>query len=184
MSLHADAVTVLDGWRAPDDGQERLRREYLNHLAVNGDGMWRSCAPSHLTASTVVLDRERRQVLLVLHARLGLWLQPGGHCESGDGTLLDVARREAVEETGIAALELIERPARLLRTGAPCDTPARWHLDVQYVALADRDALPTVSTESHDVRWFAIDRLPDGLARGVAESVQSATQAAAPGAVS
>lgn len=177
MSLHAYAVATLREWCAPSTDQDRLRRRYLSHLAANRDGMWRACAPSHLTASALVLDAPRRRTLLVLHRRLGAWVQPGGHCEPGDRTLIDVARREAVEETGLTTLELEPRPALLRRTGAPCDTPARWHLDVQYVGIAPTESVPTVSDEARAVRWFAVDDLPSDLASGVADSVATATRA-------
>lgn len=179
MTLHADAVSVLTRWRSPEARQEKLRQTYLRHLAEHPDGLSRHCTPAHLTASAVVLDEDRSRTLLVLHRRMGLWVQPGGHCEPGDATLRDAARREAWEETGISSLSVRERPASLRRTGAPCTTPARWHFDVQYVALAPVDATPSVSAESRDVRWFDLAHLPEGLADGVADLVATGVEAGA-----
>ena len=34
------------------------------------------------------------------------------------------------------------------------------HLDVRFLAVADPDAVPLVSEESLDVRWWPVDRLP------------------------
>ena len=91
MSLHADAVRVLTEWTAPGGApeapeQDRLRRDYLGHLAAHPDGMWRSCGTGHLTASALVVDPRRGRVLLTLHRKLRMWLQMGGHCEDGDGS--------------------------------------------------------------------------------------------------
>jgi hypothetical protein len=78
--LHTDAVRALDTWSVADTGQDRLRLDYLDHLAARPDGMWRSCLPAHITASAVVVDPAAGRVLLTLHPKVGLWLQMGGHC--------------------------------------------------------------------------------------------------------
>ncbi len=156
---------ALEGWSAPDEEQERLRASFLARLDQGPDALRREGRPSHLTASAVVLDTARTSVLLVLHARTGLWLQPGGHVEDGDSSLAAAALREAVEETGVAALELLdERPVHLERHPAPCG--AEHHLDVRFALLARRGSVPTASEESHDVAWFPVGGLP--LQRGVA----------------
>jgi 8-oxo-dGTP pyrophosphatase MutT (NUDIX family) len=161
VSLHTDATGVLTRWEPPDADQAGLRDHYLEHLVRHGDGMWRECRPDHVTASALVLSDDRRRVLLSLHARIGRWLQLGGHCEPGDETLAAAAHREAVEESGIADLVLDESPLLLSRHEVPCGPvrPAH-HLDVQYLARAADDAVPVVSTESHDLRWFEVDALP------------------------
>ena len=155
---------VLDRWSAPDAGQERLRRSFLARLDEGPDALRREGRPSHLTASAVVLDPACRSVLLVLHTRTGLWLQPGGHVEPTDTSLAAAALREAVEETGIADLQLRdERPVHLERHPAPCG--AEHHLDVRFAVRARGGAVPSLSEESLDVAWFRLDALP--VQRGV-----------------
>jgi 8-oxo-dGTP pyrophosphatase MutT (NUDIX family) len=158
VSLRHDAIAVLAAWEPPSDDQGSLRAQYLEHLDQNADGMLRSCHPDHLTASTLVVSHDHRQVVLVLHRIIGRWLQTGGHCEPTDATLAGVALREACEETGIDALELDPVPVLLSRHEVPCG-PARpaHHLDVQFVAVAPAGARPTRSEESSDVGWFALD---------------------------
>src|SRR5262249_36281979 len=58
--------------------------------------------PGHLTCSACVLDASATRVLLLHHARLGRWLQPGGHAEPGDASPLAGALRELREEAGLA----------------------------------------------------------------------------------
>jgi 8-oxo-dGTP pyrophosphatase MutT (NUDIX family) len=163
VSLHADATAVLTRWSPPDASQAHLRGAYLRHLGQRTDGMWRECRPDHLTASALLLSRDRSRVLLTLHRRLGRWLQTGGHCERGDPTLAAAARREAVEESGIPDVELDEVPVLLSRHPVPCgpQRPAH-HLDVQYVGRVADDARPAVSAESTSVRWFPVEALPHG----------------------
>lgn len=160
--LYGDAVRVLASWRAPDAGQERVRRDFLRHLEEHpADGMWRACAAGHITASTAVLDASRSRVLLTLHAKVKAWLQLGGHCEPGDATLAAAALREATEESGIAGLRLLPEPVKLDRHAVRCHPAGTWHLDVQYVAIAPAGARHAVSDESDDLGWFPVDDIPE-----------------------
>jgi ADP-ribose pyrophosphatase YjhB (NUDIX family) len=163
VPLTADAVRLLGSWTAPDAGQAALREAFLQHLATVPDGIWRTGRPDHLTASALVLSADRRRVLLDLHGKVGRWLQFGGHLEPDDSSVAAAALREAHEESGVAGLRLLPGgPARLDRHRAPCSPgSARDHLDVQFVAVAPPDAVPTASSESINVAWWDVDALPD-----------------------
>jgi 8-oxo-dGTP pyrophosphatase MutT (NUDIX family) len=154
VTLHDDAVLVLKGY----EDQPELRQQYLDHLSAHPDGMWKACTAGHLTASALVVDPERGRVLLTLHKKLKMWLQMGGHCESGDATMADAALREATEESGIEGLTLLPvGPVRLDRH--PIPAPCHWHLDVQYAAVAPAGAVEAISDESDDLRWFGYDEV-------------------------
>ena len=160
MSLTNDARHVLTRWNSPDDDQRALRDQYVAHIDAFDDAMYRSCVPGHLTASTLILNETRDQVLLTLHPKVGLWLQMGGHCEEGDETLVLAAAREAREESGITELVMSDMPLRLDRHKVGCHGGS-WHLDVQYLAIAPAAAQAVISDESLDLAWFAVDALPD-----------------------
>ena len=149
---------------------------FLAHLAEHEDGMWRECVAGHLTASAAVLDASGERVLLTLHPKAKLWLQLGGHCERGDATLAGAALREAAEESGITGLRLLPGPVRVDRHRVWCHGGS-YHLDVQYTAVAPPGARATISEESDDLRWFALDAIPepadDVLRRLVKASAQT-----------
>nr|WP_241844519.1 NUDIX hydrolase [Kitasatospora sp. CB01950] len=180
--MHTDAVRALTDWAPDEDSQQELRRGYLAHLAANPDGLWRACVPGHITASALVVDPAEGRVLLTLHPKVGMWLQMGGHCEPGDATLAAAALREAVEESGIADLELLEvggrtTPVKLDRHHVRCmgkDRPENVHLDVQYVALAPAGARELISEESLDLRWFGWEQLPADTDHSVRDLVARA----------
>ncbi|MFD9594557.1 NUDIX hydrolase [Kitasatospora sp. NPDC059973] len=183
-ALHADAVRTLSGWRPAGPDQERLRLDYLDHLAGQPEGLFRSCLPAHITASAAVVDPAAGRVLLTLHPKVGLWLQMGGHCEPGDRDLASAALREATEESGIPDLVLLAAdgvpvPAKLDRHQVRCtgkDRPENTHLDVQYIAVAPPGAEALISEESLDLRWFGFDELPELTDHSVRDLVARARQ--------
>ncbi len=164
MSLHASATDELRSWKPPSAGQASLRSVFLDYLAAHDDGVWRSSAPAHLTASAVILDPRRSEMLLVLHAKVRRWLQPGGHCELGDESLAAAARREASEESGIPELQVVGGILHLDRHPAPCHPGVvEEHFDVRYLLIAPPGSEPMRSAESLDVRWFPWTALPPTL---------------------
>ncbi|GLW26668.1 MULTISPECIES: NUDIX hydrolase [Microbispora] len=161
MSLNRDAWAVLTGWTAPTPEEERLRADFLAHLDAHEDAMWRECVPAHLTATTAVLSHDGARVLLTLHAKAGMWLPMGGHCEASDATLGEAALREATEESGIPGLVLLDGPLAVDRHKVWCHPPHSWHLDVEYGAVAPPGAEAVISDESLDLRWFPVDEIPE-----------------------
>ena len=113
-------------------------------------------------------------MLLTLHARIGRWLQTGGHIESTDATLEGAAAREAQEESGLDDLSLDPSPLLLSKHEVPCG-PVRptHHLDVQYLVLTNQLVRPNMGAESWDLRWFAHDQLPE-VDHSVAALVEAA----------
>ncbi len=166
LLLHQDLTRQLSLWRAPTLAQERLVASYLAHLAAHPDAMSKQGPPAHFTASCLVLDPAGSQVLLTLHKKANAWFQFGGHFETGDSSSHAAAQREAREESGIATLvvhpELVQLDRhRLAGSFGRC----REHLDLRFVAVADDDAAYVVSEESHDVRWWPTEALPQDTRR-------------------
>lgn len=167
---------------APRDTPEGRFEAWAWRAMLDEDGaalLTRQAAPAHVTASGIVLSPDGRRSCLVLHGRLGLWAQPGGHLEEGDVTLALAAAREVEEETGLTGA-VLPRIARLSRHPAPCSPAVDWHLDVQHVLVAEVTA-PAVSAESKDVRWFDVDALPTDIASGVTDAVAAAVRVLADG---
>lgn len=167
-ALVADARDVLARWTAPDSQQEDLRQRYLQFIADNPvHAADRRLRAGHLTASTVLLDPDRRHVLLTLHPLAGRWFQLGGHCEPGDGTIGAAAAREAAEESGIPGIQMHREPIGLdwhpttCRDGHGGLGPSS-HLDIEHVGIAPEGADPVISSESLELAWFPLDDLPEG----------------------
>ncbi len=174
--LHNDAATVLGGWDHAEPQQRVLRDAYLVFLREHRDAMSRECRVGHLTASALVMDEHRTRVLLTLHPKVGRWLQLGGHVEPEDASLRAAARRETVEEGGIADVTISVMPLRLDRHPVPCGGAMSEHLDVQYLALVPADAQEVMSDESDDLRWFDVDALPDPVDPSVRALIDNALE--------
>ena len=161
-ALELSCRRTLETWSAPSPEQDQLRLHYLDHLARQRDGWSRACVGAHLTASSLICAAAEGKVLLTLHARIGRWLQTGGHIESTDPSLEAAAAREAKEESGLDDLLLDPSPLLLSKHEVPCGPVwPTYHLDVQYLVLADQLLSPDFGDESLDVRWFAHDQLPE-----------------------
>jgi 8-oxo-dGTP pyrophosphatase MutT (NUDIX family) len=174
--VREETLALLAGWHSSTSQQASLR-DLFSDCIRNDPNWWsREGRPDHLTASAVVLDPDAQRVLLGLHRKVRLWLQFGGHLEPQDESMPHAALREAREESGVDALLLTsDVPLRLDRHAAPCG--ARYHLDVQFLAVAPPAAKPQASEESIDVRWFAIDDLPTSTDNSVARLVDDAVMA-------
>jgi 8-oxo-dGTP pyrophosphatase MutT (NUDIX family) len=143
-------------------GPDASRQQILAFLGAHPDALERSCIPGHLTGSAAVVDAAHERALVVLHRKLGRWLQPGGHAD-GDGDLARVALREAAEETGILRLA-VEVPAVDLdvhEIPAIGGEPPHLHLDVRFVVVAPHDARATPNHESLALRWVDLAELDD-----------------------
>ena len=147
-------------------GPERDR--ILNLLTSCPDALFRTCRPGHLTGSALVMDPSNSRILVLFHAKLQRWLQPGGHAD-GDGDLARVALREAVEETGIDELRIVEPPIDLdvHIVNPPAEDPHEHH-DVRFLVVAPPGVVPVGNHESEALRWVdAADLLSLGADRGL-----------------
>ena len=168
-ALHLDALATVDAFEV---GPRRYN--FLEFLGNHPDAMSRSCAHGHLTASALIIDPERGTALLMLHRKVGRWLQMGGHCEEGDRSVRDAAAREAREESGIDGLVLTAAPVSLDRHALRGDARDLDHLDVQYLAVAPPGSVPVANDESLGLRWFHYDDVPtdDGAVTRMVEAAR------------
>jgi 8-oxo-dGTP pyrophosphatase MutT (NUDIX family) len=159
--LHADAYRLVTQWVPPTAVTAGIRERFLRLLREEPGAARRDNPGAHLTASTLVVHPDRRRILLCLHGRVHKWLQFGGHLEDGDADIVDAARREAREESGLDELAFVAAPVDLDVHPVPCRSGASLHYDIRFVAVAPPDAVPRCSDESRDVRWFPVDALPE-----------------------
>jgi 8-oxo-dGTP pyrophosphatase MutT (NUDIX family) len=108
---------------------------------------------THVTASAIVVGR--RGVLLHRHRKLGRWMQPGGHIDSGEEPA-DAAVRECREETGLAVVHPWGEP-RLVHLDVHEAAADHVHIDLRYLVSGPDTAPEPEPGESPEVAWVSWD---------------------------
>ena len=160
LALARRTIEALD---AHDVEVRAHRSRMLEFIDAHPDALHRSCAVGHLTGSALVVDPTERRTLLLLHAKVQRWLQPGGHAD-GDANLAGVALREATEETGIDGLAVHPVPIDLdvhRFVSRRTDEPDHDHLDVRFLVVTPPGAEAEINHESHGARWVTPEELDE-----------------------
>jgi len=138
------------------------RQKTIVFIERNLQQWWRrSTHEGHITASAWVLNAPRTHALLLHHAKLNCWVQPGGHLDDSDPSPAGGAWREAREETGLSSLQLVDGNLfdvdvhAIPERGAE---PAHLHYDLRYLIISS-DSLVTLSNESLGARWITLEAL-------------------------
>jgi 8-oxo-dGTP pyrophosphatase MutT (NUDIX family) len=140
----------------------------LERLTWPGDCFDEESNDHHVTASAFVVSS--RGVILHRHRRLGIWVQPGGHVDIGEGPE-QAALRETLEETGLVAVHL--EPVRLFHVDVHPGPRGHTHYDLRYVVVAPPlEPTPDIG-ESPEVFWFdfanASERAEPAMASALAK---------------
>jgi 8-oxo-dGTP pyrophosphatase MutT (NUDIX family) len=137
----------------PVDDRERLSITLtLDRLMWGDDVFSEELNDHHVTASAFVVSS--RGVVLHLHRRLGIWVQPGGHVDPGESPE-SAAVRETLEETGLLGRHL--DPVELFNVDVHPGPRGHTHYDLRYVLVADPVDPAPHEGESLEVFWFAFE---------------------------
>jgi 8-oxo-dGTP pyrophosphatase MutT (NUDIX family) len=176
VSRRTHLRALIDALAPSDDIERAHKTDMLALLDASSDVLARDhYVPGHFTASAFIVSDDRSSLLLILHGKLGLWLQPGGHIDPDDTDVIAAARREVAEEVGLRNLPLAHGgildvdvhaiPARV-------DAPAHRHYDVRFAFLAPTGS-GRAGSDARDARWV---KLADLATLQTDESVQRAAR--------
>jgi len=180
--MHRQRLLSLLGAYRPHNAFDAEARDRIERFVrEHPDCFERSLAIGHVTGSAWIVDSSRHRCLLTHHRKLDRWLQLGGHAD-GNPDALDVAMREAREESGLRSLRVVS--AQIF----DCDVheiPARgseaahFHHDLRFLLEADPAEPLIVGAESRALAWVRLDEI---AGRSGDESVQRLV-AKTPGAI-
>ncbi len=149
----------------PYNGQEENDRNVILHLLKTQDNLLtRDNQTAHFSASSWLVNKEHTKLLMVYHNLYHSWSWTGGHAD-GDADLLAVARREAMEETGVKNITTVSDKIfsiEILTVDGHVKhgvyVPSHLHLNVTYLLEADeQEALSIKPDENSGVKWFPLD---------------------------
>ena len=155
----------FEPYNEQEEVDKKIILDYINNF---DDTLTRQNKYGHFTSSAFVLNKERTKILMVYHKIYNSWAWPGGHSD-GDSNLLNVAMKEAKEETGIKnvipifkniySIEIIsvnghEKSEKYISSHV--------HLNVTYLLEADEnEKIHIKEDENSGVKWVPIDNVLD-----------------------
>lgn len=115
----------------------------------------------HFAVTAYMFD-EDKEILLIRHPKLGVWLPPGGHLEKNELPTRGLSR-EVLEEIGLGLKLKEEKLDDTLLIRSPDytlveDLGDHTHIDLIYV-IKVRHFEPTLEQEIHDHRWASLKDL-------------------------
>jgi 8-oxo-dGTP pyrophosphatase MutT (NUDIX family) len=121
----------------------------------------RKTVEGHLTASAWITNATRDRAVLLHHRKLDIWVQPGGHIDADDPSLIEASLREATEETGLSELTPVSEQIFDLdihSIPARKDEPDHLHLDIRFW-FKTQDQELVLSEESNDLSWMTAEEI-------------------------
>ena len=124
----------------------------------------------HIVAGGFIYAKKENKFLVLYHKELKMYLYPGGHVEYEDKTILDAAKREIKEETGLSNLEQlkidednlipIDIDTHKIPFNNKRNLPEHYHFDFRYIFVIDKIGNIKIDTEESDnYQWIDLSEL-------------------------
>ncbi|MFT0848910.1 NUDIX domain-containing protein [Actinomycetaceae bacterium L2_0104] len=163
------ALAEIGSWDLQDESESSsgsraaAASAWATFLRQQGEAaLFKGIGSEHITSSAFVFSPDFSRILLTYHRRLHRWVQLGGHVDREDASLVAAGTREALEESGLADIELLDStPLDFDRHELHGNFTCHAHWDIGFAFVADPDVHLLVSEESLDVAWWPVGGLPN-----------------------
>ncbi|MEQ9166714.1 MAG: NUDIX hydrolase [Fulvivirga sp.] len=156
-----DLIQKLENYSPEDDNEKAFRASFLSFIDAHPDCFERSLQIGHITGSAWIVNKTYDKALLTHHRKLNRWLQLGGHAD-GESDIIKVSTAEALEESGLSSIKLVSKDIfdiDIHTIPARKSDPEHLHYDIRMLFTADENESFTISNESKDLGWIALDEL-------------------------
>lgn len=147
-----------------EEQDQKVMLDYLHLFKENI--LTRENEFAHFTSSGFILNESKDKVLMIYHNLYNSWAWTGGHAD-GEEDLLEVAIKEAKEETGVVNIYPLSTEIMSLdilpvwghmKKGAYVSS--HQHLNVSYLLVASEDdPLRIKEDENSNVGWIPVDEI-------------------------
>ncbi len=146
--------------------EEKDKEGILKCIETQENILTRDNELAHITSSGFIVNKERDKVLMIHHNIYNSWAWTGGHAD-GEENLLEVAIREAKEETGIeniqplsediVSLDILSVVGHVKRGEY---VSAHLHLSVAYLLEGDHsEEVKIKPDENSGVKWIPVEEI-------------------------
>lgn len=154
-------IELLNNYHPSDLKEKKYKNEMIEFLKKNDVFLGKENKKGHITASSIIVSKNRNEVLFTYHKKLNKWLQLGGHTEINEH-ILESALREAKEESGLKNIKIINEKIfdiDIHKIPKYHNEEEHFHYDIRFLFEADRKDLIKISNESKDLKWIKIDEI-------------------------
>ena len=149
-----------------DEQEEKDKSMILSFIKGHPDAFLRENEIGHMTASCFIVNEEMTKALLCFHKIYNSWSWLGGHAD-GDEDLLNVAMKEAKEESGLRNIRPYDGKIFSLETLCVNGhfrkgryVSSHLHLNVTYLLVAsETEKLKIKEDENSGLAWFWLDEV-------------------------
>lgn len=159
-------VKFIESYNCKNEQEEVDKKAMLEFVKNNDDSLFRTNLIAHFTTSAIILNKDLTKVVFAYHLIYNSWSWVGGH-NDGDINFLNVALKEAEEETGLTNLKpLIKEPLMLdninvynhIKNGKYVSD--HLHLNFTYFLIGDENEKLTIKKdENSNVKWININEM-------------------------
>ncbi len=138
----------------------------MDFINKNDDCLLRTNLVAHITSSAIVVNEDMDKVLFAHHNIYNSWAWVGGH-NDGNPNLLEVAIKEAKEETGVKEIKAYNNKIisvdviyveNHIKNGKYVGD--HLHLNATYLLIADEEEKLVINKEENSgVKWFYISEV-------------------------
>jgi 8-oxo-dGTP pyrophosphatase MutT (NUDIX family) len=151
---------LLNEYFPKNNVELQYKDEVLQFIEKEPNCFKRELLKGHITGSAFIVNKELTKTVLVHHAKINKWLQPGGHAD-GETNIAKVALKEAEEETGLLSLKIIPEifDIDIHTIATRKEVSEHLHYDIRFLIMADEAELFQISHESTDIQWIKLNEI-------------------------
>ena len=154
----------------PNENERQSRfKNYIENHSYSELVDWNNF-DGHLVAGGFIFSKKEKKFLVLYHKDLEMFLYPGGHVTIEDNNVLEAAKREIIEETGLENIkELkisenemvpIDIDTQIIKANERLNLPAHLHFDFRYLFVVDNISDIAIDTEElSEYKWINFNEL-------------------------